>query len=80
MNKLELQQRIEAINMELIQTKANVTKLEGHLNEAQHWLVEAIRKETEAQVEKDKEQLNGEANNEPTEQPAIEGVCGTEAA
>jgi hypothetical protein len=80
LNKLEIQSRIEAINMEMTQTKANYAKLEGHLGEAQHWLVEAIKKETEAQVEKDKESLNVEANPETEEQPASESVCGAEAA
>lgn len=80
MNKVEIQARIEAINNEMIQTKANYAKLEGHLGEAQHWLVEAIKKETEEQVEQDKELLNGEANSEATEQPVVEDVCGTEAA
>ncbi len=45
MTKDELQTRIAQINNEMIQTKANYAKLEGHLGEAQHWLTVAVDKE-----------------------------------
>jgi hypothetical protein len=80
MNKHEIQARIDIINNEMIQTKANYAKLEGHLDEARHWMAQAMKKEEQAQMENDKEHLNVEVNNEATEQPASESVCGAEAA
>lgn len=38
LSKEELEGRIKAINDQLIKTKENYCTLQGHLNEAQHWL------------------------------------------
>jgi len=71
--KDELQSRIAAINNEMIQTKANYAKLEGHLGEAQHWLTEVIDKEN-------KESADGQTNEQAEECAASEGLCGAEGA
>lgn len=57
MNKIEIQARIEAINAEMTQMRTNYAKLEGHLSEARHWIIEIERREAEAQSEKDKVEL-----------------------
>lgn len=38
MNKEDLQNRIITINKDLLNMRANVLKLEGHLSEANYWL------------------------------------------
>lgn len=65
MNKEQIQDRINQINKEMIQTKANYAKLEGHLGEAQHWLIQAVKKE----------ESNGEVNIEGTSEVAEQGLC-----
>jgi hypothetical protein len=34
----ELQERIALLNRDLVQIRANYAKVEGHLDEAHHWL------------------------------------------
>lgn len=51
MTKEELQERIIAINQELVQTRANGTKLEGHLAEAHHWLATLFKAEIDVPAE-----------------------------
>jgi hypothetical protein len=75
LNKQQIQARIEAINMEMIQTKSNYAKLEGHLGEATHWLAELLAKEEESN-----KQLDGQVNDEASQQPSDESVCESEAA
>lgn len=45
MNKQQIEERISAITNEMAMLKANYAKLEGHLNEAQHWLMQLELKE-----------------------------------
>jgi prefoldin subunit 5 len=47
MNKQDLEQRISAITNEMSLVKANYAKLEGHLNECQHWLETLNKSEKE---------------------------------
>lgn len=76
LNKDELQQRIVAITNEMIQTKANYAKLEGHLAESQHWLTDLVTKEAEAdkaegsEPTEPMEQENGEIDEQGAEQAA----------
>lgn len=69
MTKDELQLRIAQINNEMIQTKANYAKLEGHLGEAQHWLTELINKEVEAAINE-----GGSENPAPEDAPLPEAL------
>ena len=70
MDKHQLQARIEAINAEMVQLKANYAKLEGHLGECTHWLQETLKAELKAageaqgaSQETQGENSNGEADN-----------------
>lgn len=47
MIKEELQKRIITIKNELSQHRAGITKLEGHLAEANHWLASIFKSELE---------------------------------
>lgn len=51
LTKEELQNRIIAINEELIQTRNNAVKLQGHLDEAHHWLATMHKAELEVPAE-----------------------------
>lgn len=70
MDKQEIQARIDAINNEMVQVKAHYSKLEGHLGEAQHWLLELGKKEAEAQKAENEEPSNVETIGEDAEQTA----------
>lgn len=72
MTKAELEARISAIGVEMQQLKANYSKLEGHLAEANHWMQEMIKAENPQNEEQQKEQCCGEANHEEQEQAAEE--------
>jgi hypothetical protein len=78
LSKQELQDRVVMINNEMLQLKSNYNKLEGHLAETNHWLMEVIKKEAQEQVDSDKEKLDGQANNNPEEQAASEELCRAE--
>ena len=45
MNKERLVERVQQINAELTQCRANYASLEGHLSECTHWLQEIERQE-----------------------------------
>lgn len=79
MDKQQLQERIAAITNEMVQTKANYAKLEGHLGEAQHWLNDLIMKDAHQDLNAQGEQ-NGEANQQGESEVASEQVCGAEGA
>ncbi len=49
MNKEQLQERITVISNEMAQIKAQYAKLEGHLQEATHWLSCLCTMESEQQ-------------------------------
>lgn len=68
MTKEQIQDRINQINNELIQTKANIAKLEGHLGEAQYWLLQAIEKEEAQPLEA--------PNTEPVVEEVLEPQLG----
>ena len=81
MIKEMLQQRIQEINNEMTQMRANYAKLEGHLGECSHWLIELCKKEKEAleQAKQDsetlptmdgKEQEDGQVNDQAESQAA----------
>ena len=57
MEKALLTQRIADIQKEMETTKANYSKLEGHLNECSFWFQQIIEKETEAGLQKESEQI-----------------------
>lgn len=70
MTKEELQTRIAQINNEMIQTKANYAKLEGHLGESQHWLTAVIDAENAESQPEDScanENNKSELNDEQSE-------------
>lgn len=46
-DKEAIQQRISMINLEMKQLQTNYSKLEGHLQECNHWLAEAFKKEAQ---------------------------------
>jgi uncharacterized protein YaaN involved in tellurite resistance len=71
-NRQAIEQRINLINIEM-------QKMQGHLQEANHWLMELIKKEQEEakaleakrlEEEAAKEKANGEANQQAEEQAA----------
>lgn len=81
MDKQQLSDRIQAIQAEMEQTKANYAKLEGHLNECVHWLQTMVAFEQQvdqanAKIDEAKEQDNlptmdvGEVDGEVNEQEA----------
>lgn len=41
----ELTERISVIEQEMMVTRTNYSKMEGHLAEAKHWLAEITKKE-----------------------------------
>lgn len=61
LNKEQIQQRIDAINQEMINAKARYAQLEGHLSESMHW------KATIEQEEQEAEKLVTELVNESIE-------------
>lgn len=64
LNKDELLGRIQQINVELVQCRANFAKLEGHLAECTHWLQEMEKSEKEVE--------NDQVNDESAEQAVEE--------
>lgn len=74
MNKQDLIERANLINVQIEQTKQQFTTLTAHLSECNFWLGKI--EELEKQVESDKvsettsENADGEANSESTEQTA----------
>jgi len=70
-NQELLQQRIIQIDQEMTQTKANYTKLEGHLAESQYWLgqlLKAQQDEVDAEAKRLKELEDGQVNEQTEEQ------------
>lgn len=73
MNKEDLQNRIITINKDLINMRANVLKLEGHLSEANHWLASIFKMEmtnennASAEIVPIREAGNDEVNIQSTE-------------
>jgi hypothetical protein len=51
LNKEQIQQRIDKINNEIIQVRSSYIKLEGHLAEAEHWLLELDRGEKSGKID-----------------------------
>lgn len=47
LDKQQLTDRIAALNNDMMITRANYAKLEGHLAESTHWLSELIKLESE---------------------------------
>jgi hypothetical protein len=64
MNLQEIENRIHAIKNEMDATKANFAKLEGHLQEANHWREQLLQKDLEQP-----EQPNEPEQPEDLEQP-----------
>ena len=72
-DKEAIQQRISMINLEMKQLQTNYSKLEGHLQECNHWLAEILKKESadETLPTMDaKEAESGDANDQKKEQAA----------
>lgn len=74
LDKEELQNRIIKINEELVTTRSNVIKLEGHLGEAHHWLATLYKAEsaeqpplTEEPIDLCKEQEDGQVDEQSQE-------------
>lgn len=61
-SKEQLQQRIQQISTEMATLKGQYAKLEGHLGECGHWLMELEKKEKEIQ--------DGQVNSEDAAQTA----------
>ena len=72
MNKNELKARIAMITNEMQKVKDHFSKLEGHLTESQHWLMEIEKTEQSVQesIENSKEQENGDIDKQSEEQAA----------
>ncbi len=77
MDKQVLQERIAQINAEMMQLKSTYSQLEGHLKEANHWLMELITKEAQDELLSQGED-NGQANVVQEEQSPVEPVCAAE--
>jgi hypothetical protein len=60
LNRVQLNDRIAAINVEMAVTKAHQAKLEGHLSEVTHWLAELDKSELLPPAQEHTPEIHGE--------------------